>query len=65
METKLEGIAAKALSEPILVIYINSTSCDKGLIWDSLCHISTDTATGIDGIDVETAKKNFDSWWMR
>ncbi|WP_376785732.1 reverse transcriptase [Ruminiclostridium cellobioparum] len=62
METKLEGIAAKALSEPNLVFTPIAHHVTKELIWDSLKHISYKTAPGVDGIDVETAKKDFNSW---
>jgi len=62
METKLEGIAAKA-------------RCDTSLKFTSLCHhvtkervrkclnnMSTQSAPGIDGIDVNEAKENFENW---
>jgi RNA-directed DNA polymerase len=62
METKLEGIAAKALSEPNLVFTSIAHHVTKEQIWDSLNHISGKTAPGIDGIDVETAKQNFENW---
>lgn len=62
METKLEGIAAKALSEPNLVFTSIAHHVTKELIWDSLNHMPSKTATGVDGIDVETAKKDFNNW---
>lgn len=62
METKLEGIAAKALKEPNLVFTSLAHHVTKELIWDSLQHMSRKTAPGIDGIDVETAEKEFDMW---
>lgn len=34
----------------------------KELIWESLKHMSNDTAPGVDGIDVKTAKENFSIW---
>lgn len=62
METKLEGIAAKALSEPNLVFTSIAHHVTKELIWDSLNHMSSKTAPGVDGIDLETAKKDFNIW---
>ncbi|GAB6152702.1 group II intron reverse transcriptase/maturase [Desulfosporosinus burensis] len=62
METKLEGIAAKALSEPKLVFTSLAHHVTKELIWESMGHISNDTAPGIDGIDAKTAKKTFKVW---
>ena len=62
METKLEGIAAKALKEPNLVFTSIAHHVTKELIWDSLKHMSKNTAPGVDGIDVETAEKEFNIW---
>lgn len=62
MGTKLERIAAKSLSEPNLVFTSIAHYVTKELIWDSLNHMSESTAPGIDGIDVETAKENFNIW---
>ena len=62
METKLERIAAKSLNEPNLVFTSIAHHVTKELIWDSLNHMSKDTSPGIDGIDVETAKENFNTW---
>jgi RNA-directed DNA polymerase len=62
MKTKLEEIAAKALKETDLVFTSLTHHLTKELIWDSLNHISKDSAVGVDGIDVETAKKEFDQW---
>jgi RNA-directed DNA polymerase len=62
METKLERIAAKSLNEPNLVFTSIAHHVKKELIWDSLNHMSKDTSPGIDGIDVETAKENFNTW---
>jgi len=62
MGTGLEGIAAKALKEPELVFTSLTHHVTKELIWESMKHISNDTAPGIDGIDAETARKNFNVW---
>ena len=62
MKTKLEEIAAKALKETDLVFTSLTHHLTKEMIWDSLTHISKDSAIGVDGIDVETAKKQFDQW---
>lgn len=62
MKTKLEEIAAKALKETNLVFTSLAYHLTKELLYDSISHISKNSASGIDGIDVETAKKNFDLW---
>jgi len=59
MKTKLEEIAAKALKEPNLVFTSIAHHVTKELIWDSLKHMSKNTASGVDGIDVETAENDF------
>jgi len=62
MKTKLEEIAAKALKERSLVFTSITHHITKELIYESLNHISKSSAAGIDGMDVETAKKEFDQW---
>jgi group II intron reverse transcriptase/maturase len=62
MKTKLEEIAAKALKEPNLVFTTIAHHVTKELISESINHISTDTATGVDGIDVRTAKNELNEW---
>jgi len=62
MKTKLEDIAAKALKETNLVFTSLAHHVTKEMIWDSLSHIPNNSSTGIDGIDVETAKKDFNLW---
>jgi group II intron reverse transcriptase/maturase len=62
MKTKLEEIAAKALKETNLVFTSLTHHLRKEMIYDNLCHISKNSAVGIDGIGVETAKKDFDLW---
>lgn len=62
MEMTLEEIAVKALSEPNLVFTSIAHHVTKELIWESLNHLSSKTAPGVDGIDLETAKKDFNVW---
>jgi group II intron reverse transcriptase/maturase len=62
MKTKLEEIAAKALKETNLVFTSIAHHVTKEMILDSLSHIPNNSSTGIDGIDVETAKKDFNLW---
>lgn len=62
METRLEGIAAKALKETKLVFTSMAHHVTKELIWDSLNHMPNNTAPGVDKIDVRTAKQNFNMW---
>lgn len=62
MKTKLEEIAAKALKEPNLVFTSIAHHITKEMICENLKHISNNTAVGIDGIDAETAKEEFDIW---
>ena len=58
MITGLEGIAAKARMEPNLVFTSVAHHITKDRIWDGLNHMPTNTAKGIDGIDVNAAKEN-------
>src|SRR5664280_1057380 len=62
MKTKLEEIAAKALKETNLVFTSIAHHVTKEMIWDSLSHIPNNSSSGIDGTDVETAKKDFNLW---
>lgn len=62
METKLEGIAAKARREANLVFTSLTHHVNREMIWDSLNHMSKNTAPGVDGIDLNTAKKEFEMW---
>lgn len=62
METKLEGIAAKARREPDLEFTSLAHHITKELIRGSLKHMPRKTAPGVDGIDVNTAEKTFDIW---
>lgn len=62
METKLEGIAAKARKETNLQFTSLLHHVTKELIWENLNKIPKDSATGVDGVDVEEAKKDFKTW---
>ncbi len=62
METKLEGIAAKARKETNLKFTSLCHHVTRGRIWESLCNIPNDSAPGVDGITVDEAKKDFGSW---
>jgi group II intron reverse transcriptase/maturase len=62
MATGLEGVAAKARSDAKLVFTSLAHHVTKDLIKDSLEHISLDTAPGVDGMDVSTARETFDEW---
>jgi group II intron reverse transcriptase/maturase len=62
METKLEGIAAKARKEPNLKFTSLCHHITKELIWGSLCKTPLKSAPGIDGITVKMAKESFNEW---
>lgn len=62
MATKLEGIAVKARQEPKLRFTSLTHHLTQELVWESLNHISTNSAPGIDGIDVKEAKELFEIW---
>ena len=62
METKLEGIAAKARKETDLKFTSLCHHVRRELIWESLCHIPIDSAPGADGITVDEAKDGFGLW---
>jgi RNA-directed DNA polymerase len=62
METRLEGIAAKARQETDLKFTSLCHHVTRELIWESLCHIPHDSAPGVDGITVDEAKKDFGVW---
>jgi RNA-directed DNA polymerase len=62
MQTKLEGIAAKARKETNLQFTSLAHHITRDLIWESLHHISKDSAPGIDGVKVEEAEKYFEIW---
>jgi RNA-directed DNA polymerase len=59
METKLEGIAAKARWEANLRFTSLCHHINRELIWESLGNIPHDSAPGVDGMTVDEAKKGF------
>jgi len=62
MTTGLEGVAAKAREETKLVFTSLAHHVTRDLIKRSLEHTALNSAAGIDGIDVGTARETFDQW---
>jgi len=62
MPTGLEGVAAKARGDRNLVFTSLLHHITREMIWENLKHIPNDSAAGIDGVDVKTAKETFDLW---
>ena len=62
MATKLEGIAAKARSETNVQFTSLCHHVTKARVWRSLNHIFSQSAPGIDGIEVNEAKETFENW---
>ena len=62
MSTGLEGIAAKARTEPELVFTSLTHHVTKEMVLRNLNHIPLSSAKGIDGNDVMTARDSFDQW---
>jgi len=62
MTTGLEGVAAKARVDTKLVFTSLAHHITRELIWESLMQIPLDTAPGVDGVDVTTARETFDEW---
>jgi RNA-directed DNA polymerase len=62
METGLERIAAKARKEPRLRFTSLAHHITRERVWESLCHIPTNSAPGVDGQTVSEAKAEFDTW---
>jgi group II intron reverse transcriptase/maturase len=62
MTTGLERIAAKARNEARLQFTSLAHHITRELLWESLCHISGDSAPGVDGQTVQEAKETFKSW---
>ena len=60
METKLERIAAKAREETTLKFTSLCHHITKELVWESLNNIPTNSAAGVDGVDVTKAKETFE-----
>jgi len=62
MTAGLEGVAAKARKETKLVFTSLAHHVTQELIKDSLEHTPINSAVGIDGIDVSTARETFEQW---
>jgi len=62
MKTGLEGVAAKAREERKLVFTSLAHHVTRDLIKESLEHTPLNSAVGIDGISVGTARETFDQW---
>ena len=62
METGLERIAAKARREPRIRFTSLAHHITRRRVWDSLCHIPTKSAPGVDGKTVPEVKAEFDTW---
>lgn len=62
METGLERIAAKARGEARTRFTSLAHHITPELLWESLCHIPRDSASGIDGESVTEAKAKFSIW---
>ena len=62
MRTGLEGVAAKARKETGLVFTSLAHHITKEMLQDNLKHIPIKSASGIDGVSVETARETFDQW---
>lgn len=62
METKLERIADKARKNTNLKFTSIAHHVTKELVYESLNHIPSKTAAGIDGVDVDEAKESFEIW---
>src|SRR6185437_3154200 len=62
METNLEGIAVKARKETSLRFTSLCHHITRELVWESLCHIPTNSSPGVDGVTVDQAKETFPNW---
>ena len=62
MATKLGEIAAKARRETSLQFTSLSHHITREMVWENLKHIPTQSAAGVDGIDVNKAKETFGNW---
>ena len=62
METGLERIAAKARTEPKLRFTSLAHHITRERLWNSLCHIPSYSAPGVDGKSVSEVKAEFDTW---
>jgi len=62
MVTKLEEIAVKARCETNLKFTSLCHHITRERIWESLRHIPSQSAPGVDGVDVKEAKETFENW---
>jgi len=62
METGLERIAAKTCREPKLRFTSLAHHITRQRVWESLCHIPSKSAPGVDGKTVSEVKTEFDTW---
>jgi RNA-directed DNA polymerase len=62
MATKLEEIAAKARREIDLQFTSLCHHITSKMVWENLKRIPTQSAPGVDGIDVNKAKETFEDW---
>jgi len=62
MSTGLERIAEKARSDRKLCFTSLAHHITLPLLWDSLNAIAKSSGSGVDGMDVNTARETFDSW---
>jgi len=62
MTTGIESIAAKAQQEKELKFMSLAHHINSELLWESLNTISPQTAMGVDGQDLRTAKETFSQW---
>ena len=62
MATGLEGVAAKARAETKLVFTSLAHHITEELIKESMKQIPLDSAPGVDGVDVKTARETFSEW---
>jgi RNA-directed DNA polymerase len=62
MKTGIERIAAKAREDANLQFTSLAHHITKDLVWESLTHIKSSSAIGIDEIDVRQAKEQFCNW---
>lgn len=62
MATELERVVAKARQEKSLCFTSLTHHVSQEAIWKGLCSIPNKTGVGIDGCDVEQAKREFSRW---
>jgi RNA-directed DNA polymerase len=62
MATGLERIAAKARCEPTLRFTSLAHHITRERVWENLCQIPTNSATGVDRQTAAEAKESFGVW---